>query len=316
MTEQATSEAVAADDGQGRVAKAPLGPYTLPILFAVVGLILAAIPLEPELLGNGMSMDYPLWYNVGRLILSGGDLHSLDANSTFAFLYPPFAALLIAPFCLFGRPVMIALLVAVNLASWWAAAALSDRLSGWRGLKPWWLVALPSALSLPFIVETVHLGQPNLALLVLMLAGLALLQRGRQVGAGALFALSAAIKAFPVTVLVYLLWRRRWRAAASMAAGLIILLIVVPTPIRGFDRNARELATWFDGMVLSTSEKGFGQRETQNWGWRNNSIIAVTHRLARPIDAEQDDPGMPPLYVNVLNLDYRQANLVRRRSPL
>ena len=124
-----------------------------------------------------------------------------------------------------------------------------------------------------------------------------------------MFALAAAIKAFPVTVLPYLLWRRRWRAAASMTTGLVILLLVVPGPIRGFDRNASELTTWFTGMVLSTSEKGFGQRETQNWGWRNSSIIAVTHRLLRPVDAMQSDPGQKPLYLNVLSLSCRQANL-------
>ena len=233
-----------------------------------------------------------------------------DQQSYFVFLYPPFAALLIAPFCLFGRAVMIALLVAVSLASWWAAAALSDRLAGWPQPKPWWLVALPSALALPFIVDTIHLGQPNLALLAIMLAGLALLQRDRQAAAGALFALAAAIKAFPVMALPYLLWRRRWRAAASMVACVVVFLLVAPAPLRGFYRNARELTAWFDGMVLSASEEGFGKRAEENWSWKNNSIVAVTHRLSRPVNAVQNNPAAKPLFVNVLNLSYRQANLV------
>ncbi|THD46350.1 MAG: DUF2029 domain-containing protein, partial [Bradyrhizobium sp.] len=183
-------------------------------------------------------------------------------------------------------------------------------LAGWPGVKPWWLIALPSALTLPFIVDIIHLGQPNLALLVPMLAGFALLQRDRQWSAGAAFALAAAVKAFPITVLPYLLWRRRWRAAASMIAALVILLVVVPAPIRGFDRNLSELKTWFDGMVLSTDEQGFGQRPEENWSWKNNSLIAVTHRLLRPVNAMQNNRAAEPLYVNLANLSYRQVNLV------
>ena len=41
------------------LAKPPLGRHTLPIAFAIVGLILAAIPLVPEVLGGGMDKDYP-----------------------------------------------------------------------------------------------------------------------------------------------------------------------------------------------------------------------------------------------------------------
>ena len=63
-------------------------------------------------------------------------------------------------------------------------------------------------------------------------------------------------------------------------------------------------------MVFSASEKGFGQRPEQNWGWKNNSLIAVVHRYLRPINAEAEDPEAKPLYVNVLDLTYDQANIV------
>ncbi|THD43912.1 MAG: hypothetical protein E7774_11845, partial [Bradyrhizobium sp.] len=89
------------------LAEPPLGAYTLPILFAIAGLILAAIPLGPQLFGAGMDKDYPRWYEIGQVVLSGGDLHAVDMKTAFEFLYPPFAAVLIAPLCLFGPAVMI-----------------------------------------------------------------------------------------------------------------------------------------------------------------------------------------------------------------
>jgi hypothetical protein len=128
--------------------------------------------------------------------------------------------------------------------------------------------------------------------------------------AGFLFALAAAIKVFPIAVLPYLLWRRKWAALVSTIAFTGILLYVVPAPIRGFERNAAELAVWYQGMVGTSSEKGFGQRAEQNWSWVNQSLIAVTHRLVRPINYNQDDRNKPPRTMNVIDVDYRTANWI------
>jgi hypothetical protein len=125
-----------------------------------------------------------------------------------------------------------------------------------------------------------------------------------------MFALATAIKVFPVAVFPYLIWRRQWAAAASMLVFLIVFLFVLPAPFRGFQHNAAELKTWYQGMVGSSSEKGFGQRDEQNWSWVNQSIIAVTHRLTRPLNYNQDDPAKPARTMNVANLDFRTANWI------
>jgi hypothetical protein len=91
---------------------------------------------------------------------------------------------------------------------------------------------------------------------------------------------------------------------------LAVLLFVVPAPVRGFQHNVSELKTWFHGMVGSSSEHGFGQRDEQNWSWVNQSIIAVTHRLTRPVNYNQDDPAKPPRTMNLVDLDFKTANWV------
>jgi hypothetical protein len=63
-------------------------------------------------------------------------------------------------------------------------------------------------------------------------------------------------------------------------------------------------------MVGSSSEKGFGQRAEQNWSWVNQSIIAVTHRLTRPLNYNQDDPAKPVRTMNLVNLEFRTANWI------
>jgi hypothetical protein len=95
-----------------------------------------------------------------------------------------------------------------------------------------------------------------------------------------------------------------------MVVFLGVFLFVLPAPFRGYQHNVSELKTWYQGMIGSSSEKGFGQRDEQNWSWVNQSIIAMTHRLTRPINYNQEDPAKPPRTMNIVNLDFRTANLV------
>jgi len=292
-----------------RWSRALFGPYTPEIMFVVAALALSAWPLIPQLFGHGKSKDYGLWYAVGRAVLRGDSLYRAGPQG-FGFLYPPFAAVLLAPFSMFGRAFSIACISAVNVASWWTAAKLSEAMTGLPGRKAWWVTVLPSTLLFTQIYDMFDLGQPNLLLLAIMLAGLFCLDRKREWVAGAMFAAATALKAFPLAVLPYLVWRRRWRAAASMTLMTAVFLVLVPAPFRGFDRNLADLRAWASGMVFSANEKGFGQRPEQNWGWKNDSLIAVTHRFLRPINAEAETPSVRPIYVNVLNLTYDQANLI------
>jgi hypothetical protein len=172
------------------------------------------------------------------------------------------------------------------------------------------LFALPSIVTVTSVFDMFDLGQPNLVLLAMMLYGFWLLQHERPWMAGSMFALATAIKVFPVAVFPYLVWRRKWAAVASTVAFLGVFLFIVPAPIRGFQHNVSELKTWYQGMIASSSEKGFGQRGEQNWSWVNQSIIAMTHRLTRPINYNQEDPAKPPRTMNLVNLDFKTANLV------
>jgi hypothetical protein len=160
------------------------------------------------------------------------------------------------------------------------------------------------------VFDMFDLGQPNLVLLALMLYGFWSMQHQRPWMAGGVFALATAIKVFPVAVLPYLVWRRQWAALAGMLVFLGVFLFVVPAPVRGFQSNIAELKTWYQGMVASSSEKGFGQRDEQNWSWVNQSIIAMTHRLTRPINYNQDDPTRPVRTMNVVDISFKAANLL------
>jgi hypothetical protein len=280
----------------------------LDLLFLVCCIALMADVLVPEIWGSGKTKDYPLWFWAGQQVLRAKDLYPSDPHDYFEFIYPPLSAVLLAIPSWFGKIPLYAGLSVLNAFAWWMTAQFSHAMAGSGRTPGPWLFALPGFATVTFVFDMFDLGQPNLVLLVMMLYGFWLLQRERPVMAGSMFALATAIKVFPVAVLPYLVWRRRWKAVTSLLVFLVVFLFVVPAPVRGFQHNIAELKTWYQGMVGTSSEKGFGQRDEQNWSWVNQSIIAVTHRLTRPVNYNQDDPAKPPRTMNLVDVSFKAAN--------
>ena len=280
------------------------------ILFLICCILLTADVLVPEIRGSGKTKDYPLWFWAGQQVLHGKNLYPDDPHSYFDFIYPPLPAVLLAIPAWFGKIPLYVCLSVLNAVAWWMTAQLSHAMAGSDRVPSPWLVFFSGFVTIGFVFDMFDLGQPNLVLLALMLYGFWLLQHERRWMAGSMFALATAIKIFPVAVLPYLVWRRQWAALASMLVFLGVFLFVVPAPVRGFQHNVAELKNWYEGMVASSSEKGFGQRDEQNWSWVNQSIIAVTHRLTRPVNYNQDDPAKPVRTMNLVDISFKAANWV------
>ena len=279
------------------------------MLFLFCCVVLTAFVLVPEIWGHGKTKDYPLWYWAGQQVLHGLNLYRTDGQP-FEFIYPPLSAVLLAIPAWLGKIPLYLCLCLMNVIAWWATILYVNAMTGSGRTPGMWLFALPGFVTITWVFDMFDLGQPNLVLLALMLYGFWSMQHLRPWMAGSMFALATAIKVFPVAVLPYLVWRRQWAALASMLVFLGVFLFVVPAPVRGFQNNIAELKTWYQGMVASSSEKGFGQRDEQNWSWVNQSIIAMTHRLTRPINYNQDDPTRPVRTMNVVDISFKAANLL------
>ncbi|HEU4345973.1 MAG TPA: glycosyltransferase family 87 protein, partial [Candidatus Binatia bacterium] len=191
-------------------------------------------------------------------------------------------------------------------AAWIASLLLSVFLAtGTTGRDHLLLYLIPGVCCLPYVAENYLLGQPNHLLLALMLAAFVCLRSGKDWGAGALVALASALKAFPVLTIGYLIYRRRWKATISTLVFLILFLVVLPSPFRGIERNLQDLDTWTRGM-LHYDAGSISQRQQRGFSWSNHSLIAVAHRLLRPVNAHRRKDTT--LFVNVADLDFKYVN--------
>ena len=278
------------------------------LIFIVAATVFSALPLWHYFRG-GHLFDYKLWYDTGQQVLAGQEIFFFRSGK-YDFMYPLPCALFLGGASLLGQGGLIFLLVAINSVAWFCSAKLSATLAtGDRRITNPWVYVVPSLLVIVYIWSTYHLGQPNLVLLALMLGAFVALRTEREIIAGVLIAVAAAIKAFPLIAMVYLLYRRYWTAAASLFVALVFLLLILPAPFRGFERAWGDLEKWSAGM-LKYSDVGVAQRPKRSYTWKNQSLIGVSNRLLRRVDAGAVSASDQPVYVNVADLKFSAVNAI------
>ena len=279
-------------------------------LFVLVLLVYSGVTIANALLPGKSVKDFELWYDTGQQILRGEQIYP-KRNTKFPFMYPPSAALMLAPLSLLGKTGVVVTLTLVNIVAWIASIILAVRLAAgaWGRQHPL-VYLIPSALVSVYIWSCFHLGQPSVLLLALILGAFVALQQKRQVLAGSLIGLAAAIKAFPFIAILYLLYRRYWLAAASLVLMLVILLFILPLPFRGFEQARYDVRRWTEGMLLKYDDKGLAQRPGRSNSWKNQSIFGLANRMLRPVDADDQYDAHTPVYVNVANLSFTAVNRI------
>ncbi len=257
------------------------------IVFGVLVIVFSAFPIANYLLGYA-TKDYGLWYQVGLAIRRGFDIYPRpETRRLFPFMYPPSAAAMLAVVSYLGSLGSLLALVAINSAAWLVSILLAQKLVLKPGERPHVLLYLLPSLSVIVLVHNIYLlGQPNLLLLALVLGSLLCLRAERPYSAGALVATAAAIKAFPIMVIGYFIYRRKWAASASTVAVLAAWLFLAPLPFRTPAQTVDDLTVWSQGMLFTYNTHGIAQRPYRSYSYKNQSIMALAHRLLRDVPAD------------------------------
>ncbi len=282
-------------------------------LLAIAMVAFSVTPIVNSVRG-AKNKDYNLWYRTGQIVLHGGVIYPKDGH-LFPFMYPPSCASMLAILSLPGEPAFVVLLTLINSAAWIASVLLAVYLATGRSVRQHPLLYLvPTVAVAAFVHDTYLLGQPNLLLLASMLGAFACLRTGRPWSAGVLVAFAAAVKAFPIMAVGYLVYRRYWKSVLSVVFSLAVLLLVLPLPFRQAERTWDDLKTWTLGMVLKYDSGTIAQRPERSYSYKNQSMIALANRMLRPVPA--DGEAKDPWSVSIADLDFRVVNGIIIASAL
>ena len=192
-------------------------------------------------------------YDAVVLTRAGAATHVL-VNPPLPYTYPSFFAIALSPFTLLSFRTLSRLWLFANAALWLAVVIIlaveirvliGQRLaassgengrghpaSWWVGLRddPAPLVALAASawlcLSFAPASQTLATGQINFLVLVPLALIPWLTRHGHERWVGGMIALAAMLKFTPALLIVYLLLRRRWKAAIAAVVALIALALV------------------------------------------------------------------------------------------
>src|SRR6185436_2825691 len=115
-----------------------------------------------------------------QVVLQGGDIYDKGGGKAFLFMYPPTAAVLLAPVSALGQIPLIVFLGLVNSAAWVASVLLSVYLATGKMFRQHPLLYLvPVACTAGYVWNIYLLGQVNLLLLACLLGAFACLRQRR-----------------------------------------------------------------------------------------------------------------------------------------
>jgi hypothetical protein len=264
-------------------------------LFGMTALFIAlAVPFAIRKNSEWMAV----YIRAARDLLAGTDFYAQG----FGYLYPPFMALLFAPFTCLPELAMRLIWYVVNVLSIIGLIGLSWRLSGgtlftriFHDRHSWIAASLGLACSERYISNALNHQQTDILIACLIMAGCFELTRERGVTAGVLVGIAAACKATPLLFAPYLAWRRQWGAAAALtfvAIGVNLAPNLVHAPPVGgtwllewltrfvvpvHDTNVYP-GTWGATIGDNQSLGGlFGRVVTTKWTWSNDraDIVAL-----------------------------------------
>lgn len=207
------------------------------------------------------------------------------------FTYPPFAALVFAPFTWISLPAgMVILAYLTVVLMWWSVAlvirSLFPGLSHLQaGLVSSWAMPL-AALTQP-VRETIGFGQVNIFLMALVVTDVLLTKPSKwRWTTGILTGMAAAIKLTPLVFGLYFLVRKEWRNAFTMGIAFIawssITWIVNPTaPVMYWTSTLFDTSRIGDASYASNqSFQGFFARilpeAVQKPAWDLAVLVAIS----------------------------------------
>lgn len=277
-------------------------PGLIALLLIVIGFSIIPIRNTFDAYKSQNNKDYSRWWQAAQAVRHDEPLFPPGLHQSF--IYPPASAVLFyTPLSFAGITAMAIAVILIGYLSYVVAIALSVRYAaGSAGGQNPLVYILPVAVTIPFVFDIFNLGQPNLMLLAAMLGGFLMLDRGKWLASGALFAFATVLKAFPLTVIVYLLWRREFKTAAAMLVLTAIMLVVLPLPVRGVNTHLTETRTWLDAMILGTGGDKLANQPDRAFKFGNQSLMSVVHRLTRPVDTVYTRDRADGFRINLLDL--------------
>jgi hypothetical protein len=248
--------------------------------------------------------DFFFFWHAGRHFRDGLALYG-PGSTSWGYIHPPFAAFLYQIFGIFPLATSRVLFAWVNTLLLPVCVVLCHLIfrsfpSG-QGLRNDACVWIPSILvSASYFAHNLRWLQVSGVLFLVVLLAIWAALRGRDLLAGVLLALAAAVKLVPGVFVLWLILRRSRTSWLAAVTGLLICT-ALPIMVRGVDTGIKDLQDCA-GLLATARLQGEGAQLPQN-----QSLPAVLQRLLG-----RDAPDLEGRDISLLHLPRDTVETVRR----
>ena len=272
-----------------------------PLLLAVALIVIVGLGIStvyragPHIIGGKRwgsrvhRCDFTVDTAAGQAVLNGTDIYQAHNIRGWYYIYPPLFAILMVPFACVSTIwaalawyVLSVVLVALTVKLCVRLVTDALQFSG----DPLWLYALPPVLVLFPLMSALARGQTSPLLLWLVTAGLFYGWKRQDWRGGICLAGGILLKVFPIVLLAYFVWRKRWRFVLVTLIATTIGAFVIPGAVFGWQRNNNYLREWLDVIGKPALEAESERADNPLYGQllssqlpRNQSLSAVLTRL-------------------------------------
>ena len=203
------------------------------IKWAVVGLalltvvVLGVLMVHRAAFSTELNSDFITYRAAGWAVLIGSDIYQVQNPRGWPYVYPPPFAILMTPFAqmsaFIGSIIWYVLSVILVVSSVQMSVTMVRGALGRFGRNPFWLYVLSFGMVLLWVGQGAVEGQATILTLWLLMLALYRSQRGRDISGGTALACAALLKAFPLALLAYFTWKKRWRLVMATSPGLAMI---------------------------------------------------------------------------------------------
>ncbi|MGE0480963.1 MAG: glycosyltransferase family 87 protein [Phycisphaerae bacterium] len=240
--------------------------------------------------------DFLVFHAAGRAVLAGEDPYAVRHPRGWGFFYPPTMAALMTPFALLPAGQAAVAWYAVSVfALLWSARRVHQLVRAAIGGPAGWVVLLAFLANFGPIVSGLQRGQISVVLFALGVEAIWHYAAGRRRAAGVWVALGAALKVYPLLLLLVPLVRRDGRTVLGFAAALVLLATLPPAIAMGPARAWDATRTWTRTVLLPFAGAGAAQgpdafESIDLLSPSNQSAYAVAGRWLCRAATTPDDP--------------------------
>jgi len=251
------------------------------IAIVIMVLALGAVTLVRGVWQVPPQTDFTVYTLAAQAVLDDGDIYQIHNIRGWCYVYPPLFAITMIPMAKLPLWAGVLIWYLLSVAAIYYSIRISVKMTGAGNPA---LYLLPSLAMIGFLLDGLVRGQASMPMLWLVMAAVCCEGKGQIQRGAACLAGAVLLKVFPVLLLGYFVWMRKWRFVLATLAWVAAGFFILPAAVFGWRGNLALLNEWIGivakpalNIARSTSPL-FGQLldPAKN---RNQSFEAVFTRI-------------------------------------